>query len=190
MQFKEFHKQLRVSFAIYADFESLTTKIESVSQDPSKSSTEKYQHHQARGFAYAIVSEKPDYCKAPVVYRGEDAIEKFLEMLLQEEAQIASFIKDITPMNLTPGENEEFKNSTHCHICQKELDEKDEKVRDQCHITSVFRGADHKRCNYHSNRHIPVILHNMRRYDSHLIMQGLGKVKHKDLNCIANNMEH
>ena len=35
-----------------------------------------------------------------------------------------------------------------------------------------------------------VVMHNLRGYDSHLIMQGLGKIKNKPLNCIANNTEN
>ena len=72
-------------YIIYADFESLTTKIQFVSPNPSKSSTEKFPKHQACGFAYVIVSEKPEYCNPPVLYRGEDAVDKFLEALQQEE---------------------------------------------------------------------------------------------------------
>ena len=44
--FKDYHKQLKVPFDIYADFESITAKIDSVSRNPTKSYTEKYQHHQ------------------------------------------------------------------------------------------------------------------------------------------------
>ena len=98
LQLKDFHKQLRVPFVIYADFESLTTKIQSASPDPMKVSTEKFQHHQACGFSYVLVSERPDYCKPPVLYRGEDAVDKFLQMLQLEEESIETLLKDIAPM--------------------------------------------------------------------------------------------
>ncbi|XP_020917577.1 uncharacterized protein LOC110254870 [Exaiptasia diaphana] len=133
MQFKDFHKQLRVPFVIYADFESLTTKIHSVSKEPTLSSTEKYQHHQACGFAYVILSQKPGYCKSPVVYRGEDAVETFLEMLQQEEKQISTILKDIVPMNLTAEDEAQFERATRCHICKEELGA--DKVRDHCHLS-------------------------------------------------------
>ncbi|CAB4015283.1 Gastrula zinc finger [Paramuricea clavata] len=57
LYFKDYHKQLKVPFVIYADFESVTAKIDSVSPNPTKSSTEKYQHHQPCGFSYVVVSE-------------------------------------------------------------------------------------------------------------------------------------
>jgi hypothetical protein len=43
--------------------------------------------------------------------------------------------------------------------------------------------------NYSFTGRIPVILHNLRGYDSHLIIQGLGKLKGKKINCIPNNTE-
>jgi hypothetical protein len=54
--YKDYHKQLKVPFAIYADFESLTTKIDLTQPNPEKSFTEKYQHHQPCGFSYIVVS--------------------------------------------------------------------------------------------------------------------------------------
>ena len=57
-----------------------------------------------------------------------------------------------------------------------------------CHLRK-FRGAAHNDCNlnYSFTRRIPVILHNLSVYDSHLIMQGLGQ--DKMINCIPNNTE-
>jgi len=189
LSFKEIQKQLKAPFVIYADFESLTTKIHSASQDPTISSTTKYQHHQACGFAYIVSSEKPEYCKPPVVYRGEDAVSKFLEMLQQEEQQINSILEHVAPMNLAPEEEEEFQTATHCYICNELLGA--DRVRDHCHLTGKFRGAAHNECNlnYKYTGRIPVILHNLKGYDSHLIMQEMGKIKKKPIKCIANNME-
>ena len=189
LQFKDFHKQLRVPYVIYADFESLTTKIDSVSQDPTKSSTEKYQHHQACGFSYVVVCERSDQRQPLIVYRGEDAVDKFLEMLQQEEERIETLLQDIVPMQLTPEEERQFQRANLCHICKEELGA--DRVRDHCHMTGKFMGAAHNSCNlnFQFTGRIPVILHNLRGYDSHLIMQGLGKIKNKKINCIPNNIE-
>ena len=43
--------------------------------------------------------------------------------------------------------------------------------------------------NFQFTGRIPFIRHNLRGYDSHLIMQGAGKLKNKTINCIPNNME-
>ena len=50
-------------------------------------------------------------------------------------------------------------------------DHDDEKIRDHCHITRKFRGTAHRSCNinFQLTKKIPVIFHNLKGYDSHLI---------------------
>ena len=40
-----------------------------------------------------------------------------------------------------------FQESSNCWICEKLIDNDDEKVRDGCHVTGKFRGAAHWSCN-------------------------------------------
>ena len=51
-------------------------------------------------------------------------------------------------------------------------------VRDHCHITGKYRGPAHQDCNlnFQLTDKIPVIFHNLRRYDSHFIMQNIGQI--------------
>ena len=44
-------------------------------------------------------------------------------------------------------EGEEFQSSNTCCVCEKLIDDDDEKVRDHCHVTVKFRGAAHWSCN-------------------------------------------
>ena len=189
LYFKDYHKQLKVPFAIYADFESLTAKIDSVQPNPEKSSTEKYQHHQPCGFSYIVISDHEKYSKPPIVYRGEDAVDKFLECLQEEQKYIQEKLDFIEPMRIEREEEQAFQHAVSCHICGFELGA--DRVRDHCHLTGKYRGAAHNDCNlnYSFLGRIPVILHNLRGYDSHLIMQGLGKLKDQKINCIPNNTE-
>ena len=94
------------------------------------------------------------------------------------------------PMNLTSMEEEEFAAATECHICQKYFTEYDVRVRDHCHITGKYRGAAHNKCNrsFRLTDKIPVIFHNLKGYDSHLIMQEIGKFK-MNISLIPNNLE-
>ena len=68
-------------------------------------------------------------------------------------------------------EEQQFQSSNTCWICEKLIDNDDGKVRDHCHITGKFRGAAHWRCNINLQltKTVPVIFHNLRGYDSHLI---------------------
>ena len=51
--------------------------------------------------------------------------------------------------NLIMSKEEEhlFQQSNSCWICEKLIDNYDEKVRDHCHVTAKCRGAAHWSCN-------------------------------------------
>ena len=53
----------------------------------------------------------------------------------------------------------------------------DKKVRDHCHKTGKFRGAAYWSCNvnFQLTEKVPVIIHNLRGQDSHLIFSELNK---------------
>ena len=57
-------------------------------------------------------------------------------------------------------------------ICDNLFDVGDNKVRDHCHVTWKYRGSSHWSCNINVKftKRIPVIFHNLKGYDSHLIM--------------------
>ena len=44
---------------------------------------------------------------------------------------------------MTKKDNEDFKNSNKCWICEKPYVAGDVKVKDQCHITGKYRGSGH-----------------------------------------------
>ena len=78
---------------------------------------------------------------------------------------------------MTKEDNEDFKNFSECWICDNDYIDGDVRVRDYCHITCNNRDSAHRDCNINLklNRKIPVVLHNLKNYDSHLIMEQLGK---------------
>ena len=69
------------------------------------------------------------------------------------------------PLKMTDENETIFQKATKCHICEKPFSERNIKVRDRCHITGKFGGADHQDCNLKlqiklENVQIPVIFHN------------------------------
>ena len=94
--------------------------------------------------------------------------------------------------NLIMSEKEEhlFQQSNSCWICKKLIDNDEEKVRDHCHVTGKFRGAAHWDCNinFQLTKKVPVIFHNLRGYDSHLIFNELDKFDVK-IKVIPNGLE-
>ena len=83
-----------------------------------------------------------------------------------------------------------FQQSSSCWICKKLIDNDEEKVRDHCHVTGKFRGAAHRNCNvnFQLTKKVPVIFHNLRGYDSHLIFCELNKFDVK-IDVIPNRLE-
>ena len=83
-----------------------------------------------------------------------------------------------------------FNKPTAVGFVKKRIDNDDEKVRDSCHETGKFGGAGHWSCNINLQltKKIPIIFHNLRGYDSHLIFCGLNKFDVK-ISVIPNGLE-
>ena len=210
LKFNNFHKQQQVPFVIYADFEAITEKISGCQPYNDKSYTEAYQKHTDCGYGYKIVCCYDDkYTKPIQIYRGEKAVYKFMENMLEELKYCKKIMKTFfnKPLKMTKDDEEEFQKAKECHICDKKYTEKDIRVRDHCHVTGKYRGSAHQDCNLKLRINpeeikIPVIFHNLRGYDSHFIMQEIGAIvkkhayknkkgeeKQMNINAIPNNME-
>ena len=121
-------------------------------------------------------------------YTGEDAAQKFVEML-EEDIKIIANIPE-KKMIFEKEENERFEKETKCWMCNEEFNDEDVKVRDHCHFTGRYRGAAHNSCNlkYRKPNFTPVAFHNLSGYDSHLFIKNLG-FSGGNIDCIPNNEE-
>ena len=94
--------------------------------------------------------------------------------------------------NLIVIEEEEhlFQQSNSCCICKKLIDNDEQKVRDHCRVTGKFRGAAHWNCNINLQltKKVPIIFHNLRGYDSHLVFCELNNFDVK-ISVIPNGLE-
>ena len=66
-------------------------------------------------------------------------------------------------------------------------------VKDHDHMTGKYRGAAHNECNFKLKLNaktapIPVIFHNLKGYDGHLLMQAMARVQ-GEIKCIPTNTE-
>ena len=140
------------------------------------------------------------YSKPVEIYRGGDAIDKFIVQMMNEVNDCKRIVrkKFKKPLVMTKKNERDFQNSTVCHICECRFEPDDllfdddydgdfnNKVRDHCHITGKYRGAAHRDCNLKwaisaENLKIPVVFHNLKGYDCHFIMQKLGKLINEDV---------
>ena len=87
-------------------------------------------------------------------------------------------------------EEERFQLSNSYWICDKLFDIGDDKVRDHCHITEKYRCAANWSCNINLklSKKILVLFHNLRGYDSHLIIKEISKFDVK-MSVIPNVLE-
>ena len=83
-----------------------------------------------------------------------------------------------------------FNKVTFVRYVKKLIDNDEEKVRDHYHVTGKFRGAAHGSCNIdlQITKKVPVIFHNLRGYNSHLIFSELDKFDVK-ISVIPNGLE-
>jgi len=139
------------------------------------------------------------------IYRGEDAIETFIEKMFEEVKSCQKVMKKHfnKPLTMTAENERDFQNSTSCYICDKKYSDKDNyivvvngkkiniennPVRDHCHITGKYQGSAHNSCNLKlrlepESIKIPVIFHNLKGYDSHFIMQKIVKMINEKSVC-------
>ena len=210
LKFENYYKQQKIPFVIYADFESILEKIQGCKPYDEKSYTQAYQRHTDCSYGYKVVCSYDDNYSKPIqIYRGEKAVYKFLEKMLEEVDYCKNVIRKNLNKKLDINDDDEkkFKNSTICYICNKQYKEKDIKVRYHNPINNKYIDSAHKECKFKlqidsDKIKIPVIFHNLRGYDSHFIMQEIGnivknytfknkkgKMKQMNINCIPNNME-
>ena len=215
VEFINHRKQIPVPFVIYADFEAITKKNKKSEVNESKdnsnvSYTKAYQTHIDCGYGYKVVCHYDwKLSKRSKIYRGKGAVYKFMENMLEEVEYCKKMVKRHFNKNLkmTDEDMDDFNRSNKCYICNENYVEGVKPMKDHCRITGRYLGSAHDACSSKLRMNpdkirVPVIFHNLRGYDSHLIMQQIGKIakdksyvdkngERKDLkiNAIPNNME-
>ena len=83
-----------------------------------------------------------------------------------------------------------FQWSNKCCICNRLFTDEDKKVRDHDHITGKYGGSTRSDCNikFKLTKKVLVLFHILRGYESHLIMQEIGKFDVK-IDVIPNGLE-
>jgi len=152
--------------------------------------TELRNKHKDCEFGYQVV-RYDGKAENPVICRGSDAVENFVECLEDERKKINNVFSHPKPLVMTSENTKKIESAASCWICKGKFGE--DRVRDHCHITGNYRGPAHNNCNLKLRikpyvTQITVIFHNLKRYDSHLIMQKIAKAT-GNITCIPNNTE-
>ena len=158
MVFKNFYKQMKALYAVYADFECVLEKLATCEPNNKKSFTVKTEKHEPCGFSYVVV-RSDGQTSGPYNYRGKDAVHVFLRYLLNEEIEMRKDMANKRPLVMTNEDWQKYRNAAECHICNKSL------YKD-LYLNSMevfdpdsgkYCGQSHRRC-YHqaaNNRYAP-----------------------------------
>ena len=89
-------------------------------------------------------------------YFGESCVTWFVNEMLTLEKIANIYFETNILLEITPEEEESFKQSKVCWLCEQELHGDTEgalqKVRDHDHLTGKYRGAAHNRCNLYCKK--------------------------------------
>ena len=151
--------QFKVLFIMYADFESICEPIQGPGNNPRTLTTRGVNVHTPSGrcihseFAYGEVKDPLKQ------YRGKDCILKFCDHIIGEARHLYSSFPKKPMRALTKVQWKDYKSMSSCHICFKPFKGGNQKVRDYCHYSGIYRGVAHLLCNlqYKIPSYIPVV---------------------------------
>lgn len=174
VEFSSWRCLLKVPWVIYADFEAMMHGKD-------------VQEHEVSSFSYHIKCQYEDHAKIlgagdkPLGeirnFCGRDAIDRFWESLLEDEATIMALAQtnlEYDGIN-KEADRDDFLTADVCHICRKKflrdsngdyMVAVQQRHFDHDHYTGKYRGAAHASCNMQlsSSKHlkIPVVFHNLK----------------------------
>ena len=189
-------------FHVIADFESTLEKCNEnfINEDDEDIKTHQTQKHIQNSFGIKYNCIHNEYSKPIKIFNSGDPEEVnkcFIETL--EEYAINSYNliqsnKDVKNIIYNNNEKVDHYKCKSCAECKKEFNMNDvKKVAHHDHITGRFISSLCSKCNieFKYQKFIPVYLHNLKGYDSHLFVKSLHKYGQNisDITCIPNNEE-
>jgi hypothetical protein len=141
-------------------------------------------------------------------------MDHFYNHLIKEKERINEILQNNEPMKpMTLQQQISHDNATSCIICHKPFTTENHKVRHHCHVTDEYIGPAYNNCNLqlkprhvssgsgcrtHTEHFIPVVLYNLKNYDSHIILKEFKRIAaepdkkqvgYRDIHVIATNSE-
>ena len=121
LAFTHHDRSQMVPCVIYADFESIVKPFHKNVGDRTQFTA----MHEACGYGYQVVWRHKT--ESPVIYRGEDAVLKFLRALQREEAKINDVFSTPQPIRWEDSDRIDFKSAAECWICKNKFGDRPSK---------------------------------------------------------------
>ena len=139
IKFKNYDKQIPISFKIYADTECLLKRI-SINEGKY---TKLYQKHIPNSIGAKLVCFDNRFTLPTKIFTGNNCINNSIKCIFEQQKQINQTIDEHLnkKLKMTIEDGNNYQNSKDCWICDEKLDKHN--VRDHYHITGKYRGAAH-----------------------------------------------
>jgi hypothetical protein len=198
VKFKNFGHKYRHPITIYADIETLLKPVNEKLND----SETKISYHDA-----IMVGMHTVYSDGNSEYNsffGKDCLTDFFTKIRMTAVDFMETKTKLYPNYcLTENDKQMLKNATKCWLCNDSFSDKVEKsktgkdyqpykkVTDHCHVSGKILGAAHLKCNagWHIKETIPIVMHNLSRYDSHLIIKSINQLNGENPTIIPKTEE-
>ena len=196
LKFKNEGHKFKHPFSIFADFESTLMPMNEKLGDNSTL----YQKHIANSFGLYYKCIHDEYSEKPYLYANEHedlVIKNFIEKI--EEYTIKSYKLSIQNRDINNIINVNYKkhceslNCSNCDIIYDKSNPDNIKCRHHDHITGEYISDLCFKCNllFKIEKFIPVYIHNLKGYDSHLFIRAITKygyqTENQNIKCIPNN---
>ena len=190
-QFYEYGMCMKVPLTIHADLESYNK----TTNKQCGERTVQIGEQDANSYCYTMVW-RDGRREGPFLYRGDSPVPHFLQELKKLSYRVNKIFANIKPMIMTAEQSITHQAATQCYLCSSGFTPKNKKTAHHDHLNGLYEGPACNNCNLKmrivpGETKIPVIFHNLRGYDSHLLLTEIGKVTDDltNISCIPNNME-
>jgi hypothetical protein len=203
MKFIHENNEFKHPFDIQADFESTLLKVvkrDDEDEEVKDKSTSVYQKHVPNSFGFKYNCLHEEHSEPIYIYNNKDpkmVVKKWVEELEKLAKKSYDLLqKNKTNIIMSEEQKKKHADNKNCNNCKCEYKENNKKIRHHDHITGEFIDTLCHDCNlkFQYKRFLPVYLHNLKGYDSHLFIRSLYEYGYKQegkdiISCIPNNEE-